>query len=518
MKKILSLLLCSSLALGVLAGCGSPGGSGSSNAGDSSGGGSAGLKTVTYANSSDISSLDPRQGTTTITACILADLYSTLVKTDANGQIVCDAAASYERVDPLTWHFTLRDDIYFSNGDQLTAKDVEYTFSSLRNPDVNYSLAGDFSFISAEVLGDFELNLITDYPFSSLPLRLNYVKIVPSKYVQEVGDEAFAASPVGSGPFKFVSWSKDDKVVLEKNPNYYGDVPQIDQLIYKVIPEAADRVAALQAGEVDIICSIPTTQAAFLSGQSGITVASQPSSRVVYLQFNLVGEATPLDDVRVRQAINYAVDRDALIAGVLDGYAVKIASLSTPQYADYDPNVQGYPYDVEKAKSLLADAGYADGFTLDLSVTPGLLNATDVVQAIAAQLAEVNITVNIHQTDSATQREQIMAGTVAPLFLQGLGGPYCDIDLIASIGLTYGARYCTWNSPEFADLAQRASAEVDDTLRAQLHSQMQQLAVDEAPCLWLYQQSTLYAYNSDKIQGWVPRTDEVVLMDGVTVS
>lgn len=118
--------------------------------------------------------------------------------------------------------------------------------------------------------------------------------------------------------------------------------------------------------------------------------------------------------MRVRQAINYAVDRDALIAGVLDGYAVKVASISTPEYEGYDPNVQGYTYDVEKAKQLMADAGYADGFDIECSVSPGLLNSTDVVQAIASQLAQIGINVTIKQEDSATQRDEIGAGTVAP--------------------------------------------------------------------------------------------------------
>lgn len=108
-----------------------------------------------------------------------------------------------------------------------------------------------------------------------------------------MGDEGFAAAPIGSGPFKFVSWEKDQKVVLEKNPDYYGEVPQIDQLVFRVIPEAADRVAALQAGEVDIICNIPTTQAEYLESLDGISVVGQPSTRVVWLQFNLVGGPPP---------------------------------------------------------------------------------------------------------------------------------------------------------------------------------------------------------------------------------
>lgn len=522
MKKIMSLALCLAMSLSLLAGCG---GGGSDTPAASSGGQGAsssavqetGPKVVTYANSSDIASLDPRRGTSTVTACILADLYSTLLKTTPDGQIVCDAAASYDRVDDVTWHFTLRDDIYFTNGDQLTSADVFYTFDSLRKNEGNYALAGDFSFIACEVINDFEFNLITDAPFNSLPLRLNYVKIVPSAYVEEVGDEAFNAAPIGSGPFKFVSWEKDNKVVLEKNPDYYGEVPAFDQLVYKVIPEAADRVAALQAGEVDIIASIPTTQAEYLSSINGITVIGQPSTRVVWLQFNLVGEETPLNDVRVRQAVNYALDRDSIIAGVLDGYAVKVASISTPQYADYDPDVKGYERDLAKAKQLLTEAGYPNGFTVDCSFTPALLNASDVVQAIAAQLAEVGITMNPIQTDANSQRAEIKAGTIAPMFLEGIGGPYCDIDLIATIAYTEGARYCTWVNQEFMDLAAKARAAIDEAERASLYSQMQQFMVDEVPSAWLYQQSTLYAYNSDRIQGWTPRGDEVVLMDGVSV-
>ena len=517
MKKVLSLALSVALCLGLLSACGGDSGSGSSG-GSGSGSGDGELKTVTWANSSDITGLDPRNGSSTITASILASLYSTLVKTDPTGAIVCDAAESYEQVDDTTWHFTLRQDVYFTNGDQMTANDVAYTINSLRDSEKNYALSGDFSFMQVEVLGDFEFNISTDYAFPSLPLRLNYIKIIPADYVEEVGDEGFAEAPIGSGPFKFVSWTKDQSVVLEKNPDYYGEVPQIDQLIFEVIPEAADRVAALQAGEVDIICNVPTTQAEYLQSLDGITVVGQPSTRVVWLQFNLVGEETPLDDIRVRQAMNYAVDRDALIAGVLDGYAVKVASISTPEYEGYDPDVQGYTYDPDQARQLLADAGYADGFTIECSVSPGLLNGTDVVQAIAGQLAEVGINMTITEVDSATQREQIGAGTVAPAFLQGLGGPYCDINLIASIGFTEGARYCTWVDQEFMDLAAQAASEMDADVRAELFSQMQQMMVDKAPALWLYQQDTLYAYNSAKVQGWTARTDEVVLMDGVTVT
>ena len=449
-------------------------------------------------------------------------IFSGLMKFDAKGLPVPDLAKSVD-YDPktLTYTFHLRDGVKWHDGAPFSARDVVYTYTALTSDKTltstitsNYQ---DISRISAPDertvvirLARVNAAMLDNFCMGILPAHLyegHDINTVPANH-----------APVGTGRFKFVSWEKDQKVVLEKNPDYYGEVPQIDQLVFRVIPEAADRVAALQAGEVDIICNIPTTQAEYLESLDGISVVGQPSTRVVWLQFNLVGGPTPLDDVRVRQAINYAVDRDALIAGVLDGYAVKVASISTPEYEGYDPNVQGYTYDVEKAKQLMADAGYADGFDIECSVSPGLLNSTDVVQAIASQLAQIGINVTIKQEDSATQRDEIGAGTVAPLFLQGLGGPYCDINLIASIGFTEGARYCTWVSPEFMDLASQAASEMDAEKRVALYSQMQQMMVDEAPALWLYQQDTLYAYNSKKVQNWTARTDEVVLMDGVSVA
>lgn len=198
MKKALSLALALALCMGLFSGCGTETGSNSTSQPAQSSGET--VKTVTWASTSDITGLDPRNGNSTITASILASLYSTLVKTDPQGQIVCDAAESYEQVDDTTWHFTLRQDVYFTNGTQMTADDVAYTINSLRDSEKHYALSGDFSFMQVEVLGDFEFNIITDYAFPSLPLRLNYIKIVPSAYVEEVGDEGFAAAPSAPVP------------------------------------------------------------------------------------------------------------------------------------------------------------------------------------------------------------------------------------------------------------------------------------------------------------------------------
>lgn len=345
----------------------------------------------------------------------------------------------------------------------------------------------------------------------ALPLRLNYVKIIPKAYVEKVGDEEFAKAPIGSGPYKFVERKKDEKVVMEAYDNYFGGRPAIDKATYVVIPEAASRIAALEAGDVDIISNVETSQVERLKAEENLDVIGNPTTRVIFMGINSIAKG-PMQDVRVRQALNYAVDKQAIIKGVLDGYATPIATISTPEYEGYDPSIVPYEYNPEKAKQLLAEAGYANGFEIDIAVTSGYLNGADVVQAISAQLAEVGIKCNVRETDSASQREKIVAGTVEQLYMNGIGGPYSNIDLVAKIAFGTGERYSTYSNPNFDSLRLKAAATVDEKESDELLSQLQQLAKDEAPAIFLYQQYGLYGYNSKKVINWSPRVDEMILI------
>lgn len=468
-------------------------------------------KELIFAGPTDISSMDPRNATGTNTATILAHVFSSLVKTDANGAIVNDLAESYQNIDDVTWEFKLKEGITFHDGSPLSSADVKYTMDTIRDPEKKYRLASDFSFMTVEIIDDLNFKIITDAPFAALLLRLNYVKIIPKAYVENVGDEAFAQAPIGSGPYKFVEWQKDDKVVIEAYDEYFGGRPAIDVVTYRVIPEDASRIAALESGEVDIIANVATSQVSRLEEKEGIEVVGSPTTRVVFVSMNTLIES-PLQDPKVRQAINYAVDKEALIQGVLDGYAKQVATISTPEYEGFDPSITPFEYDVQKAKDLLAEAGYPDGFPLDFSVTVGLLNSTDVVQVIAAQLSEVGIECNVIVEDSAQQREKIAAGTVEPLYLQGIGGPYSNIDLIAKLVFSTGERYSTYSNPDFDALRLQAASEVDLEKANALNSQLQQMLKDLAPAIFLYQQYSLYGVNTNRVVNWVPRVDEMVVV------
>lgn len=514
MKKNIWIALLMVMVLVVASGC--SGNSSSDPAGEKSQSDTAStLKEIKFASQTDVSSLDPRNATGTTTAQVLAHIFSSLVRTDEKGEIVNDLAESYEVVNDTTWKFKLKEGITFHDGSKLTSEDVKYTIDTIKNKENKFKLASDFSFMTVNVIDELNFEIVTDEPFAALLLRLNYVKIIPKAYVEKVGSEEFAKAPIGSGPYKFVERSKDEKVVMQAYDNYFGGKPAIDKVTYYVIPEAASRIAALESGDVDIISNVETSQVERLKAEDNIEVIGNPTTRVIFMGMNTLAEG-PLQNVKVRQALNYAVDRQAIIKGVLDGYATQIATISTPEYDGYDPSITPYEYNPEKAKQLLAEAGYLNGFEIDFSVTSGYLNGQDVGQAVAAQLGEVGIKCTVKEIDSATQREQIAAGTVAPLYMNGIGGPYSNIDLVAKLSFSTGERYSTYSNPDFDALRLKAAATVDKNEANKLLSQLQQMAKDEAPAIFMYQQYGMYAYNT-KVVGWLPRVDEMIVVNDADI-
>lgn len=512
MKKFTALILALLVGASLLTACSPPNAAPSSSAASEQ----QGAKEIVYANATDISSMDPRNATGTQTASILNHVFSGLVTTDEKGQVVNDLAESYKNIDDKTWEFKLKDGVTFQDGSKLTSEDVKYTLDTIRDTSKKYKLASDFSFMQVEIIDELNFRIITEEPFSGFLLRLNYVKIIPKAYVEKVGDEEFAAKPIGSGPYKFVSWSKDEKVVLEANDTYFGGKPAIDKITYKVIPEAASRIAALESGEADIIANVPTSQIERLSSLENVKVLSNPTTRVMFVGMNLVKDG-PLQNEKVRQALNYAVNKQALIEGVLDGNATQIATISTPEYEGYDASVEAYSYDPEKAKQLLAEAGYADGFSLQFSVTSGYLNGQDVAQAIASQLGEVGITCTVQEEDSNQQREKMSSGTVADLYLNGIGGPYSNIDLVAKLAFGTGERYSTYSNVEFDALRKEAAATVDEEKAKVKNSEIQKVIKEQAPAIFLYQQHGIYAYNT-RVSNWLPRVDEMILVSNADVN
>lgn len=498
--------VAAALILGVTAFAAGCGGSGETAKG----------KSITIAVPNDINTLDPRNGSGTITTNVMAYIYQGLLQTDKDGKVVPNLAESFKQVDPLTWEFVLKKDAKFSDGTPVTAEDVKYTVDSFKDSSKNFKLASDYKFMDIVIQDPQHFQIKLKTPFQSLPLRLTCMSILPKGYLEKVGDAEFAEKPIGSGPYKIEKWEKDNQVVLVKNDNFYGTKPKADKIIFKVIPEAASRIAALESHEVDIVSKVQTTEIPRLKDSNGIKVVGGPTTRVIFLGMNLKVDS-PLKDKRVRQALNYAVDKEALAKGVLDGNATPIATIATPQYQFYDPNVKPYEYNPEKAKKLLEEAGYGDGFAIDMSLVQGYMNGEDVAQAIAGQLQQVGIKLTPVMEDSSARTPKFKSAAILPIYMMGIGGPYSDIDLVSKISFSTGERYSTWSDPQFDALRAKAESTIEPQAAQAAWSELQNYIKDQAPAVFLYQQHLIYAYNSARLSGFEPRMDEHIVVDQVDV-
>ncbi|MBQ8933595.1 MAG: ABC transporter substrate-binding protein [Lachnospiraceae bacterium] len=537
-KRLIGILLTAALVSGVLTGCGKPSGSSQTSAAPAAGETKAQVETtaqaaaaaqasetsaqaeaandeeitITYAQSSDIVGWDPRNALSTFTAAMMYNVYSSLVRTNEEFEVVPDLAESWEAVDDRTYRFHLHQGVKFHNGEDLTAEDIKYTIDTLHEEDKEWNLKADFTFFNCEVEDDYTLLIKTEEPNPSTLRRLTYVKIIPKDYVEEVGNEEFEKHPVGSGPYKFVKWEKDAVIELEAFDDYFGGKREIDHLICKIIPEASGRIAALEAGEVDLISNVTPTQLGRLETLGNIAVESKPSTRSVYFTFNSFAEGSPVQDLKVRQAMNMAIDNKTIVASVLDGYGAAAEQLPIPLYDGYDDSIEGYPYDPDGARALLAEAGYPDGFDLEIGgFFTDLLNGSDVVQAVAAQLNEVGIRTTIYEEDNNTTRSKYGNKTTYPLTFFSWGGPYIDMELIMRCVLGTGQRASAWSTPECDELLHKLATVPGPDTDQEVYTAIQQYAFENACVIPMYRAAQTYAYNKDKLE-WSPRTDELMVL------
>jgi peptide/nickel transport system substrate-binding protein len=310
-------------------------------------------------------------------------------------------ATSWETVDEVTWRFKLREGVTFHNGEPFNAESVKFTVDRIMDPALESPQANTITPLiqEAQVVDEYTVDIITKSPYPGLLAQIALLNLVPPEYVEEVGNEAYAQNPVGCGPFEFVEWVPGDHLTFVAYEDYWGGPPDFDVLTLRPILEEATRIAAFQAGEVDIIQNISPELASQVENYGEIQVLE--GARQVYLAMDT--KNPPFDDVRVRQAMNYGIDIDAIAESLMAGWpAVRATGGFVPATVGYDPSVKPYPFDPEKAASLLADAGYADGFDIPLNITltgEGIVKTQDLAEAIQAYLGElgVNVEIVIHE-------------------------------------------------------------------------------------------------------------------------
>jgi peptide/nickel transport system substrate-binding protein len=464
---------------------------------------------IVVAQGVDPTTLDPHWHEETPAYNVLLNVYDTLLFRDRDLKIIPWLAESWKLVNPTTWEFTLRKGVKFHNGDEVDAEAVKFSLDRLRDPELKNRQAGNFRLVSSvEVVDRQTVRIVTSKPFPTLENQLALRGAIMAPRHFKGKDKAFAdRNPVGTGPYKFVRWNKDEQIVLEANEQYWGGAPKVKRLVFRPIPEHAVRVAALQAGEVDIAVNIPPHLVPIIEKHPKLYVSKAPSVRTIFIpiythQFDSgnkpVGEVDgPTKDKRVRQAIIAAVNPEEIIKTVLEGQAIRTATPLTSKHFGFERSIQPVKQDPDRVRRLLADAGFASGIDLTLNSPDGrYLKDKEVSEAVAGQLTKAGIRARVRTFEWTTYLNQMVyIHKAAPMFLIGWGNTTWDADGTLYPLWRSGNPLANHHSPDFDGMIDEAQTSVDAKRRQEVYRRAQQLLLDDGAVLPLYQQMDLYGVN-----------------------
>jgi peptide/nickel transport system substrate-binding protein len=452
---------------------------------------------LVIAQSRDVVGLDYALVSQTETQNISNNIFDALVRLNTEGEYAPWLAKSWDNPDDKTWVFHLEKGVKFTNGEALDAAAVKYSLDRVMDPNVKSPQAWRLSLVeSVEALDPLTVVIKTKEPYAALINIMTLMFIVPPKAVEEMGNEKFSQNPIGSGPFIFESFVPGEKVILKANKNYWKGAPKIDSVTFRPISEASTRVASLLTGEVDIITSIPPNRLASLNKNSDIKTTAK-TGIMVYMGLDTF--TAPLDDVRVRQAINYAMDVETITDKILQGTASPMSGPVFMVTKGFDPSIKPYPYDPAKAKKLLKEAGYEKGFKLVLSTPPqgveGATNTLEVAQALASQLKEVGIEVSLDITDPATQFQRYKKREFQAYLFTWDTQVEPDRYLYSLFNSATRGYY--YKNAEVDELLHQGRTTLDQTARIGIYKKLHRLLYDDAPWGFLYNQEAFYGYRSN---------------------
>ena len=326
----------------------------------------------------DAATLDPHVQWDTDSYSIYRNIFDNLLTRDAGGRIVPQVATAWRYVSDTVVEFDIRSDVKFHDGTPLTAEDVAFSVKRITNPEFKSPQLGQFnSIVAADVVRPNVVRLTTKEPYPALLAQLVKLSIVPKAYVESAGNTKFNTEPVGSGPYRLVSWQKGVRATLEAIPTYWRGKPHFSRVTFQPVPDAATRIADLRTGKADVTRGLNADDAAALRSETQLQILSIPTERIGYMFINALWG--PTADVRVRKAIAHAIDRRLIIEALLGGFGRPVDILLTPANFGYTPDVKGYDYDLAKAKALIKEAG-ADGAELPFLTSP--VYDQRIVQAI----------------------------------------------------------------------------------------------------------------------------------------
>ena len=494
--------------------------------------------------SAEPSAMDPHFHNLTPNNSLLKHIFERLTDHDENQLVKPGLAASWHTIDDSTWEFKLRPGVKFTDGADFTANDVIYSFCRAPRVENSPSSFAIYSRSITDMTAPDPLTLImrTAGPYPLLPSEASTIFILSAKAngagkvtfdrqeCKGVGvypkTEAFNAgqATVGTGPYKLVRFSKGDRIILERNDGYWGEKPPWQRVIFRPITSAGPRVAALLAGDVDLIENVPNQDLERIKANPNYKVVQGLSARVIYLHFDYIDDAppgvadagskNPFRDKRVREAISKAIDRDAIVARIMGGVALPAAELLPPQMFGANRDAKPAKADPEGAKKLLAEAGYPNGFTLVLA-TPNdrYVNDAQIAQAVAQMLARIGLKVSVDAMTSSqffAKRTKRDFGFWLAGWISDTGDMSAQLKPLAATpdrdkgwGTTNPGGY---SNREVDALLEKALGTIDDTKRAALLAQASRIAMADYGVLPLHFEMTTWAMRKEL--AYTPRVDQ----------
>jgi peptide/nickel transport system substrate-binding protein len=467
--------------------------------------------TLTVALDAHAPTLDPHMHFERRGILVNINMFDSLLHRSPKLEFEPSIATSWKALSDTQWEFKIRKGVKFHNGETLTPDDVKYSFDRVIDQTKKSPQYGNVRAIKeVRVVNPETVHIITDKPFPLLLERLVFFPIVPKKHIETVGDQAFGTTaPVGTGPWKFVEWKRDQLIRLEAFDQHWRGKPAFKTLIFRAVPEVATQVAEIKTGGVDLIREISADIVPELKTHPLAYVSSTPILRVHQVELDM--RVPPFDKKAARQAANYAIDKQTIIQKLMAGLGRQVATVVQPLAFGFDPDVKPYPFDQKKAKELLAQAGFPNG--VDITLHSSSIPNRPQFEAICQMLTEVGIRATPKMWDPGPAWNKFSQsegkGTHG---IYGTWGNYSVFDADAVLHPLYhtepGGWYGKWYSRvEGLDrLIDEARSTVDQARRKRTYTQIQQMIREEAPSVFLWTQYDTLAI-SKKVQ-YAARPDE----------
>ncbi len=477
---------------------------------------------VVIAQGVDPTTLDTMNQQETPASVIAAHIYDTLVERDPTLKIVPALAVELPKlVSPTVWEVRLRKGVRFHNGEEFNAESVKFSLERVKDPKMR--AAANFKPIErVEIVDPYTVRVHTSKPWPTFTTVMTFrqASMYPPRAYAGKDTAYISKNPIGTGPYRFVRWNKDEEIVLEADPNHWRGAPKIKTVVFRPIPDDAVRVAALQNGEIDVAVNIPPHLANIIANHPKLFLSTAPSIRTIQLMFythqydgqnKLVGPYQgPTADRRVRQAITYAIDADEIIKTVLDGKAMRVATMLTPLHFGFDPTLKPVKQDVARARKLLAEAGYPNGVEITLNGPQGrYVRDKEVAEAVAGQLTQAGIKTTLRTFEFVNYlNNMVYVHKAGPVWLIGWGTPTIDAETVYVPLFRTGSLLSNYHNPEFDRLVDEAQTIMDEKKRREQYHRINRLWVEDAAAVPLYQQLDLYGASKRLV--WKARSDELI--------